>query len=139
MQVIFGVIFHFIGGFASGSFYMPYKKVRGWAWESFWIIGGLFSWLIVPPLAAYLTLPGFAEIIKSTPGGIIGATFLMGLFWGIGGLMYGLGVRYLGMSLGNSIILGFCSAFGSLVPSIYYTFFSAPGKTTLSEMLSTTW
>ncbi|HEV2352729.1 MAG TPA: L-rhamnose/proton symporter RhaT, partial [Puia sp.] len=56
MQTLFGVFFHFIGGAASGSFYMPYKKVRGWAWESYWIIGGLFSWLIVPPLAAWLTV-----------------------------------------------------------------------------------
>ncbi|MEI7670393.1 MAG: L-rhamnose/proton symporter RhaT, partial [Pseudomonadota bacterium] len=67
MQVLLGVIFHFIGGFASGSFYMPYKKVKQWNWESYWIIGGLFSWLIVPPLAAYLTIPGFVEIIKATP------------------------------------------------------------------------
>ncbi|HNU88705.1 MAG TPA: L-rhamnose/proton symporter RhaT, partial [Ferruginibacter sp.] len=47
MGVILGVIFHFIGGFASGSFYMPYKKVKQWSWESLWITGGLFSWLIV--------------------------------------------------------------------------------------------
>src|SRR5215475_13274689 len=120
MQVIFGVIFHFIGGFASGSFYIPYKKVKGWNWESFWIVGGLFSWLIVPPIAAYLTIPGFADIISSTSSGTLGKTFLMGLLWGVGGLMYGLGVRYLGMSLGNSVILGFCSAFGSLIPAIYY-------------------
>ena len=66
MQVILGVIFHFIGGFASGSFYIPYKKVKGWHWESFWIVGGLFSWLIVPPLAAWLTIPGFADIIRGT-------------------------------------------------------------------------
>ena len=59
MQVLLGIIFHFTGGFASGSFYMPYKKVRGWAWESYWIVGGLFSWLIVPPIAAWLTIPGF--------------------------------------------------------------------------------
>lgn len=65
MQIILGVIFHFIGGFASGSFYMPFSKVKGWAWESYWIIGGLFSWLIVPPLAAWLTLPGFSEIIRN--------------------------------------------------------------------------
>jgi L-rhamnose-H+ transport protein len=135
MQAILGIIFHFIGGFASGSFYMPYKKVRGWSWESFWIIGGLFSWLIVPPVAVYLTLPCFAAIIKSTPGGIIGATFLMGLLWGIGGLMYGLGVRYLGMSLGNSVILGFCSAFGALIPSIYYNLVPTEGKTSFSDML----
>src|SRR5580765_1414528 len=109
MQSILGVIFHFIGGFASGSFYMPYKKVKGWNWESFWIVGGLFSWLIVPPLAAYLTIPGFMDIIQAQPSRVIGTTFLMGILWGIGGLTYGLGVRYLGVALGSSIILGLCS------------------------------
>ena len=65
MGVILGVIFHFIGGFASGSFYMPYKKVRGWHWESYWIIGGVFSWLVVPPLAAWLTSPDNELFVKS--------------------------------------------------------------------------
>ena len=110
MGIILGVLFHFIGGFASGSFYMPYKKVKGWSWESFWIVGGLFSWLIVPPLAAYLTIPGFMDIIKSSSSTVLGYTYLMGLLWGIGGLTYGLGVRYLGVSLGSSIILGLCSS-----------------------------
>ncbi|MEJ1238676.1 L-rhamnose/proton symporter RhaT [Chryseolinea sp. T2] len=139
MGVVLGVIFHFIGGFASGSFYVPYKKVRRWSWESYWIVGGLFSWLIVPPLAAWLTLPGFGQIISSTPSNVIFYTILFGVLWGIGGLTYGLGVRYLGMSLGNSVVLGFCSAFGALVPSIYYNFFPAPDKTTLSQLLTETW
>src|SRR5436189_3103452 len=108
MGVILGVIFHFIGGFASGSFYIPYKKVKGWSWESFWIIGGLFSWLIVPPLAAWLTIPGFWEIIKNSSGSVLISTYIMGLLWGSGGLTYGLGVRYLGVALGSSIILGLC-------------------------------
>ena len=80
MQVILGVIFHFIGGFASGSFYIPYKKVKGWAWESYWIVGGLFSWLIVPPLAAWLTIPGFAEIIKQHHRQMLWLTYFFGLF-----------------------------------------------------------
>ena len=105
MQVILGVIFHFIGGFASGSFYMPYKKVRGWAWESYWIIGGIFSWLIVPPLAAWLTIPGFAEIIATSEFSTLAYTYLFGLLWGIGGLTYGLGVRYLGVALGSKKII----------------------------------
>ncbi|MEY2811558.1 MAG: L-rhamnose/proton symporter RhaT, partial [Bacteroidota bacterium] len=132
MQVILGVLFHFIGGFASGSFYIPYKKVKGWNWESYWIIGGLFSWLIVPPLAAYLTIPGFAEIISGTRGSIIGYTFLFGVLWGIGGLTYGLGVRYLGVSLGSSIILGLCMVFGAIIPAIYYDFSAVAGKDTFS-------
>ncbi len=136
MQALLGVLFHFIGGFASGSFYMPFRKVKGWAWESYWIVGGVFSWLLVPPLAAYLTVPAFAEIIRSTESSILYITFIMGVLWGVGGLTYGLGVRFLGMSLGNSVILGFCSAFGALVPSVYYNFVPTPGKTSLSDMLS---
>ncbi|MBV4357661.1 L-rhamnose/proton symporter RhaT [Pinibacter aurantiacus] len=139
MGVILGVIFHFIGGFASGSFYIPYKKVRGWAWESYWIVGGLFSWLIVPPLAAWLTVPGFSEIIKYTPSHILWITFFFGILWGIGGLTYGLGVRYLGVSLGSTIILGLCSVFGSLIPSIYYDLYPKAGKESFSDMLHSSW
>jgi L-rhamnose-H+ transport protein len=139
MQIILGVLFHFIGGFASGSFYMPFKKVRSWAWESYWIIGGLFSWLIVPPLAAWLTLPGFSEIIKNASPSTIQYTILFGVLWGVGGLTYGLGVRYLGMSLGNSVVLGFCSAFGAIVPSIYYAIVPTEGKTSIIEMMTNTW
>lgn len=137
MQAILGIIYHSIGGFASGSFYMPYNKVKGWAWESYWIVGGIFSWLIVPPLAAYLTVPGFAEIIAASSQQILFFTFLMGLLWGIGGLTYGLGVRYLGMSLGNSVVLGFCAAFGAIVPSIYYNINPTLGKVSFTDMMAT--
>jgi L-rhamnose-H+ transport protein len=139
MNAILGVIFHFLGGFASGSFYIPYKKVKGWAWESYWIVGGLFSWLIVPPLAAWLTIPNFSEIISQAGGAVIGYTFLFGILWGIGGLTYGLGVRYLGVSLGSSIILGLCMVFGSLIPSIYYDIFPAEGKDTFSQLIGNAW
>jgi L-rhamnose-H+ transport protein len=139
MQAVFGIIFHFIGGFASGSFYIPYKKVKGWAWESFWIVGGIFSWLIVPPLAAWLTIPGFAEIIKHTNGQILLLTYSFGLLWGIGGLTYGLGVRYLGVALGSSIILGLCSIFGALIPSVYYNFYPTAGKDTIATLMNSHW
>ena len=139
MNAILGVIFHFLGGFASGSFYIPYKKVKGWAWESYWIVGGLFSWLIVPPLAAWLTIPNFSEIISQSGGAVLGYTFLFGILWGIGGLTYGLGVRYLGVSLGSSIILGLCMVFGSLIPSIYYDLFPAEGKDTFSQLIGNSW
>lgn len=139
MQITLGVIFHFIGGFASGSFYLPFRNVKAWAWESYWIIGGLFSWLIVPPLAAWLTLPGFSEIIRTANASTISYTIFFGILWGIGGLTYGLGVRYLGMSLGNSVVLGFCSAFGAIVPSIYYALVPTPGKTSITEMFTSSW
>lgn len=137
MQAILGVLFHSIGGVAAGSFYMPYNKVKGWAWESYWMLGGIVSWLIAPPIAAWLTVPNFLEIIASTDSQVLLFTYLMGLFWGIGGLSFGLGVRYLGMSLGNSVVLGFCAAFGALVPSIYYNIVPTAGKVSFSEMFAT--
>jgi L-rhamnose-H+ transport protein len=139
MHVILGVIFHFIGGFASGSFYIPFKKVKGWHWESYWIIGGLFSWLIVPPLAAWLTIPGFWEIINETGFSTLALTYMFGVLWGIGGLTYGLGVRYLGVSLGSSIILGLCMVFGALIPAIFYDFSPVQGKDTFSMMVNSAW
>lgn len=139
MQAILGVFFHFLGGFASGSFYMPYKKVRGWSWESYWIVGGLFSWLVVPPLAAWLTIPGFSHIIAQAGGETLFYTFLFGLLWGIGGLTYGLGVRYLGVSLGSSIILGLCMIFGALIPSFYYQFYPRPDKDTIATIAGSHW
>lgn len=139
MQVILGVIFHFIGGFASGSFYMPFKKVRQWSWESYWIVGGIFSWLLVPPLAAWLTIPNFWSIISGSVGTTLLYTYIFGLLWGIGGLTYGLGVRYLGVSLGSSIILGLCMVFGSLIPSVYYQFFPQAGKDSIGLIASSRW
>src|SRR5579862_2045585 len=139
MQVLLGVIFHFIGGFASGSFYMPYKKVRGWHWENYWIVGGLFSWLIVPPIAAWLTVPGFAELIRGAQSSTLAYTMVFGILWGFGGLTYGLGVRYLGMSLGNSVILGFTSVCGALVPAVYFYIHPKVGKTNIHDLISTSW
>jgi L-rhamnose-H+ transport protein len=138
MQALLGIIFHSLGGVAAGSFYMPYNKVKGWSWETYWMVGGVMSWLIVPPIAAYLTVPGFVDIIADSSRTILGFTFLMGLLWGVGGLSYGLGVRYLGMSLGNSVVLGFCAAFGAIVPSIYYNFSPQEGKTSFTDMISST-
>lgn len=139
MNALLGVIFHFLGGFSSGSFYLPYKKVKGWQWETFWLIGGTFSWIIVPPLAAFLTIPDFWEIIQNESSSILGLTFLFGALWGIGGFMYGLGVRYLGVALGSSIMLGLTMVIGSLLPSIYYEFNPAAGKDNIGLMFSSDW
>ncbi|MES2487314.1 MAG: L-rhamnose/proton symporter RhaT [Bacteroidota bacterium] len=137
MYFVFGVLFHIIGGVAAGSFYVPYKKVTAWKWETYWIAGGLFSWIIAPFIAVWLTIPDFFTILSNS-GGLLLWPVIFGLLWGVGGLTYGLGMRYLGMSLGNSVILGFSSAFGSLLPAIYYDFVSKEGKTSLSDMLANT-
>ena len=92
-----------------------------------------------PAFRSLVNTPGFSEIISGASTSTLGYTILFGVLWGIGGLTYGLGVRYLGMSLGNSVVLGFCSAFGAIVPSIYYAIVPTKGKTSITEMFGSSW
>lgn len=119
MNAILGIIFHFIGGFASGSFYIPYKNIKKWSWESGWIIGGIASWIIAPLVFGFLTVKDLIPSIQSADSQTIFYTVLFGVLWGFGGLTYGLTMRYLGVSLGVAVALGFCAAFGTLIPPIY--------------------
>ncbi len=114
-----GVLLHAIGGFAAGSFYTPLKKVQRWAWESFWLVMGLAAWLIVPWLVAFITTPRLLEVLASSPGRAWYLSILFGSLWGLGNLTFGLSVRYLGMALGYAVALGFCMAFGTLIPPLH--------------------
>jgi L-rhamnose-H+ transport protein len=114
-----GVFLHALGGFAAGSFYIPYKKVRGWAWEVYWLVGGFFSWIIAPWVVGFLTCPGLLGVLRGAAPKTLLWTYLFGVLWGIGGLTFGLSMRYLGLSLGMALSLGFCAVFGTLVPPVF--------------------
>ncbi len=119
IMIAIGVLLHAIGGFAAGSFYIPFRKVRNWAWESYWLVNGVVSWIFMPWIIAVVTVPGLISVLRGAPLNSIVWTYLFGLLWGIGGLTFGLSVRYLGMSLGYAIALGFCAAFGTIIPPIF--------------------
>jgi L-rhamnose-H+ transport protein len=116
---VIGVLYHWLGGLASGSFYVPYRGVKRWAWETFWLAGGFFSWIIAPWFFALLMTRDLLPVLHETPGTVIFWTFFFGLLWGIGGLTFGLTMRYLGLSLGMAVVLGLCAAFGTLIPPIF--------------------
>ncbi|MFP4499522.1 MAG: L-rhamnose/proton symporter RhaT [Candidatus Hydrogenedentota bacterium] len=125
-----GIFLHAVGGLAAGSFYLPFKGVRRWSWESYWLVGGFFSWIIAPWVVSFLTVPDPWGIIASAPASTLFWTFFFGALWGVGGLTFGLSMRYLGMSLGYAVALGFCAAFGTLIPPIVSGDFGALLSTT---------
>jgi len=116
---LIGVFYHWLGGLASGSFYVPYRGVKRWAWETFWLTGGFFSWIIAPWFLALLMTRDLLPVLHETRGTVIFWTFFFGLLWGVGGLTFGLTMRYLGLSLGMAVVLGLCAAFGTLMPPIF--------------------
>src|SRR4051794_23347797 len=125
-----GVVLHAIGGLASAVFYLPYRKVRHWAWESYWLAGGVFSWIVAPWLVALLAVPNLLEILRHAPVKSVLWSYFFGALWGIGGLSFGLTVRFLGLALGTSMALGYCAAFGTLLPPIFHGQFMGVIRTT---------
>jgi len=113
-----GVVYHWLGGLASGSFYVPFRFVRKWSWETYWLTGGVFSWLIAPWLFASLQTNDLLAVLSETPARTLGLTYFFGVLWGMGGLTFGLTMRYLGMSLGMAVALGYTAAFGTLIPPL---------------------
>jgi len=116
---ILGVFFHWLGGLASGSFYVPFRRVKSWAWETYWLVGGFFSWIIVPWILALAMTNDLSRVLHETPGRSLFWTYFFGVLWGLGGLTFGLTMRYLGMSLGMAVALGYTAAFGTLIPPIF--------------------
>src|SRR5664280_1850278 len=138
MNPFLGVFFHWLGGLASGSFYVPYKGVKKWSWEVYWLVGGFFSWIICPFLLATLLTNDVCGVLKQQSWGTLWWTYFFGAMWGFGGLTFGLTMRYLGMSLGMGVALGYCAAFGTLIPPIFKLFIpSIPVAETIVQIAAT--
>lgn len=120
MNTLIGLIIIAIGSFGQSSSYVPIKKVKDWSWESFWLTQGIFAWLIFPFLGALLAVPEGSSLLQILSVDTTAALKAMGfgVLWGVGGLTFGLSMRYLGVALGQSISLGTCSAFGTLIPAL---------------------
>ena len=121
MNVIIGLLIIAVGSFGQSSSYVPIKKVKDWAWECFWLVQGIFAWLVFPYLGALLAVPDgqtLSGIIGSAGTPAVLKTIGFGMLWGVGGLTFGLSMRYLGVAMGQSLALGTCSAFGTLIPAL---------------------
>lgn len=118
MSSFLGVVIMAIGSACAASFYVPIKKVKEWSWESYWIVQGVVSWILAPWIFAYITVPQLGAVLKNSPAAAISNTILFGALWGVGGLTFGLSMRFLGVAMGQSVALGFCAAFGTLAAPI---------------------
>ena len=119
-----GVIYNLIGGFSSATNFIPFRQIKRWSWEVYWIIQGFSAWIVAPTLLACIFVPHMWSVIAAAHADpanhAIAYTVLFGVLWGVGGLTFGLAIRYLGFALGYSIALGLCMVFGTLIPPIYH-------------------
>ncbi len=134
MEIILGLLIIAIGAFCQSSCYVPINRIKSWSWESYWIVQGVFAWIIFPLLGALLAVPAghtLFEAYAAHPGDSL-MTILFGILWGVGGLTFGLSMRYLGVALGQSIGLGTCAGLGTILTPL---FMGRPGDLTASVII----
>lgn len=121
MELLFGLLIIAIGAFCQSSSYVPIKRIKDWSWESFWLVQGVFAYVLFPLLGAILTAPADESLVNlftSHAHDSLLAIFF-GMLWGIGGLTFGLSMRYLGVALGQSLALGTCAGLGTLLGPVF--------------------
>lgn len=126
MEIIIGLLIIAVGAFCQSSCYVPINKIKNWSWESYWIVQGVFAWLVLPFLGALLAVPeghSLCELFTADNSFNISMTVLFGVLWGVGGLTFGLSMRYLGVALGQSIALGTCAGLGTIMGPVLLNMF----------------
>jgi len=126
MEIVIGLLIIAIGAFCQSSCYVPINKIKDWSWESYWIVQGVFAWLVLPFLGALLAVPegqSLFGLFAQAPSFNVWMTILFGVLWGVGGLTFGLSMRYLGVALGQSIALGTCAGLGTVMGPVLLNIF----------------
>ena len=126
MDIVIGLLIIAIGAFCQSSCYVPINKIKDWSWESYWIVQGVFAWLLFPLLGALLAVPeghSLCELFTDGSSFNIWMTVFFGVLWGVGGLTFGLSMRYLGVALGQSIALGTCAGLGTIMGPVLLNMF----------------
>lgn len=135
-MILIGLLIIAIGAFCQSSCYVPINKIKSWSWESYWIVQGVFAWLVLPFLGALLAVPerhSLCELFTADQSFNIWMTILFGALWGVGGLTFGLSMRYLGVALGQSIALGTCAGLGTIMGPVLLNIFF-PENDPLSQL-----
>ena len=126
MEIVIGLLIIAVGAFCQSSCYVPINKIKDWSWESYWIVQGVFAWLVLPFLGALLAVPegqSLFGLFAEAPSFNVWMTILFGVLWGVGGLTFGLSMRYLGVALGQSIALGTCAGLGTIMGPVLLNIF----------------
>ena len=126
MSILIGLLIIAVGAFCQSSCYVPINKIKEWSWESYWLVQGVFAWLVLPFIGLLLAIPSghtLGELFANASSFNIWMTILFGVLWGVGGLTFGLSMRYLGVALGQSIALGTCAGLGTILGPVLLNWF----------------
>jgi L-rhamnose-H+ transport protein len=120
MEVINGVLYHAVGASSAALCYTPEKKVKGWAWQTYWLAQASVCWFILPIVVAFITIPHLSTVLQEAPASAMIKSFLLGMAYGVGGTAFGIAIRYVGFSLTYAIAVGISCVLGTLLPPLVH-------------------
>jgi len=115
MELLLPVFVIIIASFFQGTFGLGMKYVKPLAWEAWWIVHATVAMVIFPLIWCLLVVPDLWQILGAAPTNELVTGSLLGFLWGIGGIMFGISVGYVGMSLTYGIVMGSCSIAAALI------------------------
>jgi L-rhamnose-H+ transport protein len=107
------IIFHAIGAASAALCYTPQKRIRGWSWQTFWLIQAAFCWFLLPVLGAFLTVPDYLAVVRGAPKDAMLRSFVLGMAYGVGGTAFGVALRYVGFSITYAMAIGISTVVGT--------------------------
>ena len=116
MELFLPFLLLIFASFFQGTFGLGMKYMNPMSWESWWVIHVLVAMILFPMIWAIIAIPDLFEIILNSPKDAIYLAMLFGFLWGIGGIMFGVSVPYIGLSLTMGIVMGLAGSAGSLIP-----------------------
>lgn len=115
-DLLLPVILVVFASFFQGTFGIGMKYIKPLSWEAWWIVYSFIGMILFPVVWGLIVVPDLFGIISSAPDAAVIKGMLFGFLWGIGGIMFGVSVNYIGVSLTYGIVMGLASAVGSLIP-----------------------
>ncbi len=111
-----GIILLLLAGFAQGSFGMGMKNQKPLSWEAFWFIYSIVAMLIVPLIWGAVASTSFFDAIFTSSPDVLFKSITLGFLWGIGGILFGVSVNYVGVSITNGVVMGLAGGLGAIIP-----------------------
>lgn len=115
---VLGTLLHTVGAASAALCYAPQRYVRGWSWQTYWLLQAAGCWLVLPVIFAVATIPDLGAVLHEAPRAAMLKSYLLGALYGIGGIAFGVAIRYIGFSLTYAIAIGVSCVLGTLLPPL---------------------
>ena len=120
MALFTGFLLVLLAGLLQGTFVLPMTLVRRWSWEHTWATFSLLGMFLFNWLITLFLVPGIFAVYRGSPAHDLAVLALFGMGWGVGAVLFGLGMERLGMALAYPIIMGLISSLGALIPLLVF-------------------